>query len=77
MLSLYVYDWSRMGIIYPYVGFLHCPSLRIGQCEGLDTWDGQGLNPHVFLFIGVSDFFRSEIWEILSGKEGDRIKCTK
>ena len=46
----YVCDWSRIDKYMPHVGFLHCPSLRIGQCEGLDTWDGQGLNSHVFLF---------------------------
>ena len=55
---LYVYGCSRMGLILyiPCVGFQRCPSRRLGQCEGLDMWDGQRRIPR-FIFVEVQHFF--------------------
>ena len=45
------------GIIYiPCVGFQRCPSRRLGQCEGLDMWDGQRRIPR-FVFVEVLQTF--------------------
>ena len=54
--TCFVHGCTRMGLIYTSVGFQRCPSRRLGQCEGLDMWDGQRRIPR-FIFVEVQQFF--------------------
>ena len=43
-----VYDWHIY--ISPRVGFCVAPFLTDGQCEGLDSWDGQQVQAPTLFF---------------------------